>query len=185
MKTKMMKVLLAVGLGWTWLGGARASASEFEVVADSFTTTQQVNQASVTYMGAKVTAPGNPNTATQLTTPGAMYFDGSNYKVWERSLSQWVNVATGTVSGSQVSGSGTANTVTKWTAAGTVGNSNITDNGTVVTIAGADMAVNGTGNVTFTNTGANGVDILGFRVTKSGNVTTLRNGSGGALVNIK
>lgn len=208
--------LAALAAVFVGLGARSAAASEFEVVADSLTVVNQTNVSSVTYYGAKTTLPGNPNTATQLTTPGGLYFDGANYKVWERSLSAWVNVATGTVVSGGVTGSGTLNKVTKWTAAGAVGNSSITDDATTVTMApsggvtvtplltasagvtvtagGATVTAGGVtvnggglsvtaGNLTMTGTGT--ADILGFRVTKAGGVTTLRNGTGGALVNIK
>lgn len=210
--------LAALAAVFVGLGARSASASEFEVVADSFTVANKMNLSSVTYMGARITVPPNPATETTLTTPGGLYFDGTYYKVWDRTAATpaWVNVATGTIVGNAVTGSGTANTVTKWTAAGAVGDSSITDNATTVTMApsggvtvtplltasagvtvtagGATVTAGGVtvnggglsvtaGNLTMTGTGT--ADILGFQVTKAGGVTTLRNGTGGALVNIK
>ncbi len=56
---------------------------------------------------------------------------GSNFKI------NGVNIASGTVTGT-----GTANKVSKFTAAGAIGDSNITDNGTVVDVS-TDATVNG------------------------------------------
>lgn len=130
-------------LGLGLLAGT-AGATDFEVVADSFTVINQVNLASATYMkGMPLTGPGRPAAPADATSfgagavPGGMFFDKDEktYKVWDIDAGAWVKIATGTIAGSQVDGSGTADTVTKWTGAGTVGDSSITDDGTTVTMA--------------------------------------------------
>ncbi|MDD5303121.1 MAG: hypothetical protein PHS14_08415 [Elusimicrobia bacterium] len=181
---------LAVLVACAGLGAASVSASEFEIVADSFTVANQVNISSVSYFNTRTAAPANPNTATQLTTPGGLYFDGTLYKVWDRNTSTWVQLATGTVVSGSITGSGTSGNVTRWTAAGVLGDSTIRDNGTNVGIGAAPTAallnVGGAGDATFTNTGnmtltpTGYVDILGLTVGKAAGITTLYSGSGTA-----
>jgi len=55
---------------------------------------------------------------------------------------KWVNIATGTITGGGLSGSGTADTVVKFMDASTMGDSNITDNGSLVTV-GSSAKVSG------------------------------------------
>lgn len=182
--------LAALAAAFVWVGGGRASASEFEIVADSFTVANQVNIASAAYFNTRSAPPANPASATQLTTPGGLYFDGTLYKVWDNNAGAWVKLATGTISASAVSGSGTAGKVSRWTAAGVLGDSTIQDNGTNVGVGAAPTAallnVGGTGDATFTNAGnasltpTGYVDILGLTVGKAAGITTLYSGTGTA-----
>src|SRR5437660_986561 len=71
--------------------------SEFEIAATSFTVDNQLNISSVAYFQQKTTVPGNPATATNLTSPGGLYFDGTYYNVWNTSA--WVQLATGAAAG--------------------------------------------------------------------------------------
>lgn len=164
-----------------WLG-TRAQASEFEIVATSFTVDNQVNVGSVTYFNGQATTPANPAAATLYATPGGLYFDANQkvYKVWDANALAWIQVATGTLAGSQVSGSGTTNFAARWTAAGTLGSSTLQDNGTSVSLGQAPtldlLSTGGTGTVNFGNTG--GVTILGLTVSKSAGITTLYEGTG-------
>ncbi len=68
--------------------------------------------------------------------PGFYYFDGTN----------WLSIGSGGngggSGGSGIGGSGTPNSVAKWTAAGTLGDSSITDNGTLIT-TGSDLKISG------------------------------------------
>ncbi|OGR62855.1 MAG: hypothetical protein A2X31_07015 [Elusimicrobia bacterium GWB2_63_22] len=89
----------ALAAAFVWFGPCGAAASEFEIVAGSFTVDNQVNLSSVSYFGALSAAPNNPALATQLTTPGGLYFDGTYYKVWDRTALVWVQLTTGTVEG--------------------------------------------------------------------------------------
>ncbi|OGR62853.1 MAG: hypothetical protein A2X31_07005 [Elusimicrobia bacterium GWB2_63_22] len=81
------------------LAAPAARASEFQIAADSFTVANQFNISSVSYLGAMPAAPDNPALATQLATPGGLYFDGTYYKVWDRTALAWVQLTTGTVEG--------------------------------------------------------------------------------------
>lgn len=85
------------------LGG---HAAEFEISADSFTVVNQVNISSVTYFSTRATAPPNPALATQLLTPGGLYFDATYYNVWDRTALAWVKLATGTVEAGRVAKAG-------------------------------------------------------------------------------
>ncbi|MBI4060669.1 MAG: hypothetical protein HY403_04495 [Elusimicrobia bacterium] len=183
--------LAALAAMFVGLGARSASASEFEVIADSFTVANQVNLSSVSYFNTKGTLPANPAAATfGMTTPGGLYFDGTYYKVWDNNASVWVKLATGTVVSNSVTGTGTADKVSRWTASGVLGNSTIEDNGTNVGIGAAPTAallnVGGTGDATFTNTGnaslnpTGYVDILGLTVGKAAGITTLYSGAGTA-----
>jgi hypothetical protein len=69
--------------------------------------------------------------------PGFYYFDGTN----------WMAIGSGGNGGGGggggIGGSGTPNTVAKWTATGTLGDSSLTDNGTLV-VAGAPLYMSST-----------------------------------------
>lgn len=93
------------------IGARGASASEFQITADSFTVANQLNVSSATFYSARATPPPDPASATQLTTPGGQYFDGTYYNVWDRNALAWVRLATGTVSGSVAAGSVTPGTL--------------------------------------------------------------------------
>jgi len=171
-----------------------AAASEFEIVADSFTADNQVNLSSVSYFNSHATLPANPANATVgMTTPGGLYFDGSLYKVWNNTTSAWVQLATGTISGSGLSGSGTTDFVTRWTATGVLAaSSQIQDNGTNVGIGVAPtsnmLEVGGSGNASFSTTGSvvfsgnTNVQILGLTVSKVAGITTLSEGAAGPVI---
>ena len=139
------------------LSARSAAASEFEIVADSFTVDNQINLSSVSYFNARGTAPTTPTTATSgMTTPGGMYFDGLSYRVWDNNASVWVALATGTISASALSGSGTAGYVPLWGTGGEVlGNSSIQDDGSghvsMGSSGGTTLAIGGTGVVAFNN----------------------------------
>ncbi|MDE2141430.1 MAG: hypothetical protein KGJ84_03320 [Elusimicrobia bacterium] len=175
------------GLGARSASAAIGVGAEFEIVATSFTVDNQVNLSSVSYFGTMATPPRDPALATQLTTPGGLYFDGTYYKVWNTNA--WVQLATGTVVAGGVTGSGTAGKIPRWTGAGALGDSTIQDDGAGHVGVGAApttdlLNVGGTGNATFTNTGSmtlaptGSVNILGLTVVKSGGVTTLQSASG-------
>lgn len=57
-----------------------------------------------------------------------------------------------TAGGSPIGGSGTTNTIAKFTAANSIGDSHITDNGTVITMTGTTFAWSGSGAATFAGT---------------------------------
>lgn len=174
--------LAALAASFVWLGGGRASASEFEIVADSFTVANQVNVSSVSYFNTRSAPPANPASATQLTTPGGLYFDGTFYKVWDNNAGAWVKLATGTAVSGAITGSGTAGTVSRWTAGGVLGDSAIQDDGTLTGIGTAPAATYqlkvGGVNAQFANSGY--VDILGLTVGKAAGITTLYSGTGTA-----
>lgn len=174
--------LAALAAAFVWLGARSASASEFEIMADSFTAANQVNLSSVSYFNTRSVAPANPALATQLTTPGGLYFDGTYYKVWNNATSTWIQLATGTVSASAVSGSGTAGTVSRWTAAGALGDSSIQDDGSLTGLGTAPAATYQlkVGGVNTQFAGSGYVDILGLTVGKASGITTLYSGTGTA-----
>lgn len=182
--------LAAVFVG---LGARTAAASEFEIVADSFTVDNQVNLSSVSYFNTRAAAPANPASATGMTTPGGLYFDGTYYKVWNNSTGAWVQLATGTVVSGAITGSGTAGFVPRWTASGILSNSSqIQDNGTNVGIgvapSGNMLEVGGPGTASFSNTGSvvftgnANVQILGLTVSKVAGITTLSEGAAGPTI---
>lgn len=83
-----------------------AWAAEFEISADSFTVVNQVNISSATYFQTRATVPPDPALATQLLTPGGLYFDATYYNVWDRNALAWVKLATGTVEAGRVAKAG-------------------------------------------------------------------------------
>lgn len=176
--------LAALAAVFVGLGARSASASEFEIIADSFTVANQVNLSSVTYFNTRGTLPANPAAATfGMTTPGGLYFDGTYYKVWDNNASAWVKLATGTVVSGTTSGSGTANRVSRWTATGSIlGDSAIQDDGTLTGIGTAPSATYQlkVGGVNAQFAGSGYVDILGLTVGKAAGVTTLYSGTGTA-----
>lgn len=100
---KGMAVFLALSL---FPPGPAAHAAEFEIAADSFTVVNQVNISSVTYYQTRAIVPPDPSLATQLLTPGGLYFDATYYNVWDRNALSWVKLATGTVEAGRVAKAG-------------------------------------------------------------------------------
>ncbi len=76
-----------------------APQGEFEITAASFTVDNQINLAKATYYGTLVSPPTVPSAATQLTTPGGLWFDGTRYQVWDAPSGVWVSLATATAAG--------------------------------------------------------------------------------------
>lgn len=174
--------LAALAAVFVGLGARSASASEFEIVADSFTVTNQLNISSASYFNTRSVPPAAPAAATTLTTPGGLYYDGTYYNVWDRGNSVWVKLATGTVVSGSVTGTGTAGRVSRWTAAGALADSSIQDDGTLTGLGTAPAATFQlkVGGVNAQFAGSGYVDILGLTVGKADGVTTLYSGTGTA-----
>lgn len=130
----------------------KAAASEFEVVATSFTTDFQFNASSVVYMQGMGTLPGTPGApyTSWGGSSGGMYFDGTYYRAYAGGA--WVALSTVAVGGNNVTGTGTSGAMTRWTSGAAIGSSSLWwDTANSMTLAGSSLTVNGSMSLTGAN----------------------------------
>lgn len=104
-----------------------------------------------------------------ITAPGgSLYSDTTTFALWIKQ-SAGGNTGWAVASSGAATGTGTANTVTKWTGVSTVGDSQITDDGTTVAVGGTDLSI---------DTSANTLDWRGGFITflSDGSITLGSNG---------
>ncbi len=176
--------------GQTISSGASFTGTLNVAGATTLQTTLTVQGASATIggtsqQGSLILNDGSSNTGTLQTA--ALGQDTTYVLPDPGQASVNICLSTGNCAGSGggITGSGTANTIAKFTGAGTIGNSSITDNGTAVAV-GANTSVTGTLSATGNINTSGGVLQTNSttRVDNSGNLTNIGNITGTGAITV-